>query len=156
ETVAPFITERWLATVIKDPEYYAPLLETLRPLRKPLLIPLSAIFRNPGGSESARYFATSILADYAAEEPDVLAVLLMDADPKASAILFPVAARLEEKTLRVFQAKIRKDLASEEGEDSEQDKDTRAQRQARAAVALIRMNPADEQVWRLLRHSNDP
>src|SRR5262249_44175343 len=132
ETVAPFIAERWLATVIKDPEHYAPLLRILSPLRKPLRTALSAIFRNPGGSESARYFATSILAAYAAEEPDVLADLLMDADPKAYAILFPVAARLEEKTSRVLQAKISNDLASEEGEDSEQDKETRAQRQARA------------------------
>src|SRR5262249_40229511 len=39
--------------------------------------------------------------------------------------------------------------------DSERLKDERAQRQARAAVALIRLGHAHE-VWPLLRHSADP
>ena len=43
----------------------------------------------------------------------------------------------------------------EEGADSEQAKDELAERQARAAVALVRLGHADE-VWPLLRHSADP
>jgi hypothetical protein len=51
DTVSPFVTERFLATVIKNPGDYATLIETLRPIRKQLLKPLGSIFRDGGRSE---------------------------------------------------------------------------------------------------------
>jgi formylglycine-generating enzyme required for sulfatase activity len=155
DTLAPFVTERLLAAVIKNPGDYAPLIETLRPLRKPLLTPLSGIFRDPGRLESERSFATTILADYAAEEPNLLAELLMAAGPKAYGSLFPIAERQVVQILPLFQAEIAKTSTSGKGADSEQAKDTLAERQARATVALIRLGHAEE-VWPLLRYSADP
>jgi formylglycine-generating enzyme required for sulfatase activity len=114
------------------------------------------IFRDTGRSESQRSFATTILADYASDDPDSLAELLMTADPKAYASLFPVVERQAARVLPVFQAEIaRGPITGEAGPGSEQRKDARAERQARAAIALIRLGHGDE-VWYLLRHSTDP
>ena len=55
----------------------------------------------------------------------------------------------------MLQAEIAKSLASVNEEGSEEAKDRLAQRQARAAIALVRLGDADE-VWPLLRHSADP
>jgi serine/threonine protein kinase/formylglycine-generating enzyme required for sulfatase activity/tetratricopeptide (TPR) repeat protein len=104
--VAPFVTDRFLTAVIKNPGDYSPLIETLRPIRKHLLTPLASIFQDPARSESERTFATTILADYAAADPALLAELLMVAEFKAYETLFPVAQRQAERTVPVFQAEI--------------------------------------------------
>jgi hypothetical protein len=51
--------------------------------------------------------ATSVLADYAADQPDVLAALLLDADPKQYALLFPVLRRYREQAV----ARMRQEIA---------------------------------------------
>ena len=80
----------------------------------------------------------------------------MDADPKAYAGFFPIAQRQEAKTLQFLQAEIaKKATIPDSDKDSEMVKDRLAERQARAAVALLRMGKAGE-VMPLLRHSPDP
>jgi formylglycine-generating enzyme required for sulfatase activity len=96
--------------VIKNPGDYATLIETLRPIRQRLLNPLASIFRDKGRSESERNFATTLLADYAKDDPSLLAELLMDSDPKAYASLFPVAERQAAGALPVFQAELARKL----------------------------------------------
>jgi formylglycine-generating enzyme required for sulfatase activity len=156
DVVAPFLTDRFLAAVIKNPSDYSPLIETLRPIRHRLLTPLASIFRNARRSESERGFATTVLADYASDVPDLLADLLMDADPKSYTVLFSVVARQAAKTLPLFQAEIQKIANPPESETNiEQIKDRLAERQARAAVALVRMGHPEE-VWHLMRHNADP
>ena len=65
----------------------------------------------------------------------------MTAGAKAYASLFPVAERQAEKTVPVFQAEIAKGSRREGGE-SEHVKESLAERQARAAIALIRLGHA--------------
>ena len=60
DAVAPFLADRFLAAVIKNPGDYSPLIETLRPIRQRLLPPLASIFRDTGRSESERNFATTL------------------------------------------------------------------------------------------------
>ena len=56
----------------------------------------------------------------------------------------------------LFQAEIAKTATIPDGDkDSETAKDRLAERQARAAIALVRLGKAEE-VWPLLRHSADP
>src|SRR5262249_38601410 len=95
------------------------------------------------------------LADYASDDPDVLAELLMVAGPKAYVSLFPVAERQAVKILSLFRAEIAKSVTSGKGENLEQVKDILAERQARAAIALIRMGHAEE-FCPLRRHRADP
>ena len=141
-----------LSTYCRD---YATLTETLRPVRKALLTPLARVFRDAGRLESERSFATTILIDYASDDPPLLADLLMEAGPKAFASLFPVAQQQAAGVLPVLQAEIARSLTSVNEEGSEEAKDRLAQRQARAAIALVRLGDADL-VWPLLRHSADP
>ena len=51
---------------------------------------LSVVFRDQQPARTAeRTLATNILADYAADQPQVLADLLMDADEKQFAVIYP-------------------------------------------------------------------
>src|SRR5205085_11197840 len=64
--------------------------EAFRPVKAPLLSPLSMIFRDHRPERTAeRSLATNLLVDYAADQPQVLADLLMDADEKQFAVLYP-------------------------------------------------------------------
>ena len=135
--------------------YLGPWLEALRPVRDKLTAPVVSIFRDerPEGEHTQ---AGNILTDYASDDPTLVANLLMDADPKAYLALFPIAERQATKTMPLFQAELQEQAHAAVSEtDSEQIKDRLAERQARAAVALVRMGKADE-VWHLLRHSADP
>ena len=67
----------------------------------------------------------------------------MDADPKAYAAFFPIVQRQESKTLPLLRAEIAKKATMPDGDkDSEMVKDRLAERQARAAIALVRMGKA--------------
>jgi serine/threonine protein kinase/formylglycine-generating enzyme required for sulfatase activity len=143
------------AVVTVNPIFLGPWLDALRPVRGQLTAPLAAIFRDRTRPETEHALATNILADYAGNEPRLLADLLMDADPKAFVNLFPVAQRQAAKILPVFQAEVTNDGAAENGAASEHVKDNRAARRARAAIALVRLGQT-EAVWPLLRYSEDP
>ena len=62
--------------------------QALQPAKHQLVEPLVAIHRNQSQDQQQRYFATETLADYAADQPQLLADLLMDADEKQFAIIY--------------------------------------------------------------------
>lgn len=75
--------------LVKVPAVYlGEWMESLGPLRKALLRPLSEIFRDMNRGETERSLATDILAEYAADRPHVLTDLLLDADDKQFEVLF--------------------------------------------------------------------
>ncbi len=131
-------------------------LDPLRPVKARLAPPLEAIFRDVSRPEDEHGLAANILADYAAEDAERLAGLLMDSDPKSFARFFPVVEKQAAGAIPVFQAELAKDPTARAKEAvTEQVKDQLAERQARAAVALIRLGRAGE-VWPRLQHSRDP
>ncbi len=86
-----------------------PWIEALRPVRGKLTAPLATIFQDKSRPESEHSLATNILTDYASDDPDRLAELLMVADPKA--YLEPLPGRREagrNRSLPVFQAELAK------------------------------------------------
>jgi len=85
-----------------------PWTEALRPVRGKLTIPLATIFQDKSLSETVHSLATDILTDYASDDPDRLAELLMVSDTKAFLSLFPVASKRAEQVLPVFQAELSK------------------------------------------------
>src|SRR5262249_32959864 len=128
--------------------------ESFRPVRAKLLTPLAAIFREAGRRDAERSLATVILADYAADQPQVLADLLMDADDKQFAVIYPKLQAHGERGLPVLTGEIDEKLPSDLPSSDER-REKLAKRQANAAVALLRMDqPA--KVWPLLKHSPDP
>jgi formylglycine-generating enzyme required for sulfatase activity len=142
------------ALVSLNPILLGAWLEALRPVRGKLTASLDAIFRDKSRPEGEHDLATSILADYAADDPGRLAELMMISKPKSFVSLFLVVERQATRAIPVFQAEVAKVQAPHE-KDTEPAKDERAERQARAAVALVRLGHAGE-VWPLLRHSADP
>ena len=95
-------------TLVKvNPIFLGHWLDVLRPVRGRLAVPLERIFVK-GGSEAEHELATNILANYAADDPDRLAGLLMAADPKAYLTLFPIAEPQAEKVLPHFHAELEK------------------------------------------------
>ncbi len=141
--------------VLENPVYLGQWSEAFRPVKKSLLVPLADIFRDRSPERAPeRMLATNLLANFAADQPQVLADLLMDADEKQFAIIYPKLKDRAEDGLPLLTAgidtKLPPDLPSADGK-----RETLATRQANAAVALLRMNqPA--KVWPLLKHSPDP
>ncbi len=121
--VSPFLSDRLLASVIKDPGHYPSLIKTLRPIHDWLVAPLSQIFRNQGKLESERSLAASILSDCAANRPDVLANLLMDATPAQFATLLTAVEAVASQTWTVLDSELAKKPVPEAKED---DKDNLA------------------------------
>jgi formylglycine-generating enzyme required for sulfatase activity len=141
-----------LESIVKNPSQYSPLIEMLRPVRDRLLVPLSTTLRDKDRAESERSLATSILADYASDQTTVLADLLLDSEENSFAILFDKLKSNLERTVRLMEAELVQKPAPEATTDA---RDKLAQRQARAAVALVRLGQP-EKMWPLLRHSRNP
>jgi formylglycine-generating enzyme required for sulfatase activity len=152
QNASKFVTDHLLSAVQKNPSHYPPLVEMLRPVRQKLLGPLAQVYRNREQSESERSLATSILADYASDQPNVLAHLLMDADEKQFAVIYPNVAADREDAVAILEGTINTPLASKKTED---EKERLAKRQANSAVALLKMGQP-EQVWPVLKHTPDP
>jgi serine/threonine protein kinase/formylglycine-generating enzyme required for sulfatase activity len=125
---------------------------SLRPVSGKLLAPLAVVFADPQRRETERSLATDILAVYAANQPQVLADLVMDAEDKQFAVLYPKLKDCGEGGLPWLQNEVDTQIPPDARETA---KERLAKRQANAAVALLRMEqPA--KVWPLLKHSRDP
>jgi formylglycine-generating enzyme required for sulfatase activity len=148
----PLVVARLLAAVQQNPSHYTALLELLRPARGELLSGLSEAARGSDRPDSERSWATSILADYAADRPGVLAGLLVDADTKQFAVLFPRVLAHRERAAALLHQTV---LAAMDAQPTDEEKEALAKRQANAGVALLRLGQA-ERVWPLLRHRPDP
>ncbi|HEV3256449.1 MAG TPA: formylglycine-generating enzyme family protein [Gemmataceae bacterium] len=127
--------------------------EAFRPVKARLLAPLSAVFRDRNPERTtARTLAMNLLVDYAADQPQVLAVLVMDADEKQFAAIYPKLKEQGERGLPVLTGEIDRKWSPNATDEA---KNKLAKRQANAAVALLKMNqPA--KVWPLLKHRADP
>jgi eukaryotic-like serine/threonine-protein kinase len=66
-------------------------LELLRPVRTSLAPHLAAVVRDRGRPATERALATDLLVEYAGDNPNLLADLLMDCDPVAFRVLFGAA-----------------------------------------------------------------
>jgi serine/threonine protein kinase/formylglycine-generating enzyme required for sulfatase activity/tetratricopeptide (TPR) repeat protein len=106
-----FLTEHLLKAVLDNPIHYAPFSEALRPVRACLLEPLGVIFRDAKRPESSRALATSLLADYAADQPDLLADLIQDADDRQYSVLWPKLRAHREHAIGRLRQKLSQTLA---------------------------------------------
>jgi hypothetical protein len=86
---APLLVEQFLGAAWADPRSYAARAEALRPARLALLNALGGVFRDRRRPDHGRLLATTLLADFAADQPEVLVELLKDADAEQYRILLP-------------------------------------------------------------------
>ncbi len=124
----------------------------LHPVRPKLVAPLSDIFRDAKRRETERSLATDVLASFAFGQPAVLAELLLDADEKQFAVLFPRLKFYKETAPRLLAEGITKEVPPDaSGETHEK----WASRKANAAVALLLLG-RPEMVLNSLQHRPDP
>jgi formylglycine-generating enzyme required for sulfatase activity len=143
--------------VRENPVYLLYWTEVFRPVKGSFLTPLGDIFRDQRPEQSAeRSLATNLLADYAADDPQLLADLLMDADEKQFAVIFAPFKGQGEKGLALMTAEIDKKLPADLP-SADEERTKLAKRQANAGVALLRMGQPGK-VWPLLRRTppDDP
>ncbi len=87
--------------------------ESFRPVKNLFLEPLSAIFRNRSPERSdERMLATNLLTDYAADQPGVLADLLMDADAKQFARIYPLVEKNKDRCIAELARTLAKQLGA--------------------------------------------
>jgi tetratricopeptide (TPR) repeat protein len=96
------------ALVSVNPVYLGSWLDALRPVRGKLTSPVATIFLDKRRLATEHALATNILADYADDDPDRLAELLMVSDHTAFLSLFPVAEKEAEQVLPIFRAELAK------------------------------------------------
>jgi formylglycine-generating enzyme required for sulfatase activity len=139
--------------VRENPIFLGQWSEAFRPVKNSLVAPLADIFRDQRPERSGeRNLATNLLADYTADQPQVLGDLLLDADEKQFAVIYPMVEQRSNQGLPLLTNAINHKLPTDA---SEEEKECSAKRQANAAVSLLKMGQP-EKLWPLLKHSPDP
>ncbi|MFO0888070.1 MAG: SUMF1/EgtB/PvdO family nonheme iron enzyme [Isosphaeraceae bacterium] len=146
--------------VSESPVALASWLDLLRPVRERLIPPIAAIVRDSARPDNERVMATNVLVAYAAGHTELIADLIMDADPATFNTLLPLAQTMQPRVLALFREEIGRERPEPPADPAKAAEyqarcDRLAGRQARAAAALVRMNWIDE-VVPLLAHSPDP
>ncbi len=127
--------------------------DALRPVKNVLINPLSKIFNNRASDKaSENSLATNLLGDFASDLPEILVSLILDADEKQFALLFPVLTEHSASCLLLLSAEINKNFSPVVDDKL---KENFAKKQANAALALAKLNQL-ETMWPLLIHSQDP
>jgi formylglycine-generating enzyme required for sulfatase activity len=141
------------ALVTENPIYLGVWMTSLAPVRAKLLKPLGKIFSSRDNS-AERSVATSVLLEYAKDQPETLVDLIGSADDQQYAKLFPLVQGLRERTVPLLERELHKEPPPKE---DVQACDAFAKRQAQAGVALLQLGEADA-VWPLLRRrdGDDP
>ena len=86
-SLTKFIAEQLVAV---SPIYVGQYQELMRPVGASLVLALSDIFKDPVRGELAKTLATTLLADYAAQDVNTLAELVLVADVPSDKTLFPI------------------------------------------------------------------
>src|SRR5262249_55200689 len=103
---ATFLVDQFLKAARANPSSYATLSEAMRPLRIVLLDALGAVFRDRRRPDYDRLLTTTLLADYAADQPGVLVGLLKDADAEQYRALLPTLRPYADQTVTAMTAEL--------------------------------------------------
>jgi formylglycine-generating enzyme required for sulfatase activity len=138
--------------VALNPFELASWLDALRPVRGHISKELAARIRGAHMPDTAQMLASSIVADYANDDPVLLAELMLTGSQPFRS-LWPAIQRHADKASAEFVAEVAGPANGLPPNDAE--KDRVAERQARAAIALVRLGRG-EKVWDVLIHRPDP
>ena len=147
-----FLAKHFINDLVAHPDRYNDWLAAMQPGRACLVPALEAIFRDAGGSDSARSSAASVLAKFAADDPDVLTGLLLDANERQFGVIFDALPGLHETVAARLMSLLR---SSPSAAATREEKSELAKRQANAAIAVVRLGSAGL-LWPLLAASENP
>ncbi|MEI7855812.1 MAG: SUMF1/EgtB/PvdO family nonheme iron enzyme, partial [Planctomycetota bacterium] len=150
EKISPLIVNQ---LVKENPAFIGVWTEALRPVKKFLVNPLTNTFNNRAPDKTLENsLATNLLADYAADQPEVLTSLILDADEKQFALLFPAIKEQSANCLLLLNAELNKP-APQNANYALKEMDDK--RKANAVVALAKLKQP-ETIWPLLKHTSTP
>ena len=152
EEIAPFVAGELIGAAASNPHEYAILVDALRPVREALLPPLVRDVRGDGAPEAERLIATSILGEYATDDPVLLTELALELQGEQYARLLPHLKRHPLKATELLSPMLE---AVSPASASEAEMDALASRQANAAVTLLHLGRQAEGIWPLLKPSAD-
>jgi formylglycine-generating enzyme required for sulfatase activity/tRNA A-37 threonylcarbamoyl transferase component Bud32 len=136
-----------------DPLFVPYWMKALRPVRDDLQKGLVLVFRGQRKRlADRRLVAATVLADYCADQPVVLADLACDADAEQFWVLRPVLEKNRRAVRKALHAELAKRPPAKEREVA---RILRARRQANAAAALLVLGEP-EAAWPLLEHCRTP
>ena len=148
--ISPLIVSQ---LVKENPVFIGVWVGTLRPVKKFLLNPLSETFNNRAPDKNLENLvATNLLADYAADNPEILISLILDADEKQFSILFPLFKEQSAACLYLLNAEINKPAPQNTNYALKEIDD---KRRVNVIVALAKLNQS-ETIWPLLKHTSTP
>ena len=127
--------------------------QALLPIKGHLLPSLVKVFRDHDPDHAVQSLqATHLLVAFAADQPDILLDLLLDADARQFAEVFPMLSHYKDQALKTLSACVAIPLDSK---TTNVDKEILAKKKANAAVALMRLD-WDEKIWTLLADPTPP
>ena len=93
------------------PTYLSEWMQILQPIRTSLLPHLLAVYRNHDRryNETEQSLAFTLLENYAADKPETLADLVMDADPDQFAALYPILAQHKAEAVTLLEDEFKKE-----------------------------------------------
>lgn len=139
--------------VAYNPDFQPTLRDGLRPIAKKLISHLERIFDDSNEKDRLRVSAANALADFAADDINLLTRLLTKANPEQFSILYPlVSTASTESAQNVLQGTVNKLLPDDA---SVEDKEWLGKRRANAAVALLKMGQF-ENIQPVFQWSSDP
>lgn len=146
---------QFLATqlIAENAEYQPVLRDNLRPVAIHLLSPLETLFKDAQLADAMRLGAANAMADFAANQPDLLTRLLADATPKQYEVLFPLAEKTKSDAGIAELKQIAAALPHEEMGSVA--RIGYGQRRANAAVSLLRLGER-ETVLPVFDYTDDP
>ncbi len=137
--------------VSENPILVGDWMNILQPVHVRLFAPLKAIYLDRSQPEPS-YVAALVLAEYAADQPNLLCQLLELAENRQ---IGAITARLKAQAghaTPLLKAKLATQLPSDATEEVKEDF---ARQRSNAAVALLTL-AQDDVVWPLFRHTSDP
>ena len=106
------------ALVSVNPVFLGSWINALSPVRDKLTVSLAMIFRDGNRSESERTQATNILADYASDNTDLLADLLLDSEEKSFAVLMKELRTRQERAMPLLESELARKPGAEVTSDA--------------------------------------
>ncbi len=139
--------------VTENAEYQPVLRDNLRPVSAQLLSSLEVLFKDAQANDAMRLGAANAIADFAANQPDLLMRLLADATPEQAEVLYALVDKVKSDA---GIAELKQIAAAMPPDDmGSVDRIGYGQRRANAAVSLLRLGER-EAVLPVFNYTDDP
>ena len=126
--------------LLAHPDRYHDWLAAMHPARTLLVASLEQVFRSDSGPEGARSLSSSLLANFAADAPETLTRLLVEADERQFSVIFDALSRDRPTVVPTLDNLIK---TVPPAAATRKEKSELADRQANAAIALLRFGSPD-------------